>query len=52
MAEEKGFWNVAFMCYTLLRRVKDCLEVLIKTGRVSEAALMAHNYAPRCVLCV
>ncbi|KAH3759001.1 coatomer subunit beta' [Pelomyxa schiedti] len=45
-AREKGENNVAFVCYLLLNRVDDCLELLCSTGRVPEAAFMARTYAP------
>lgn len=38
--------NVAFMAHLLLGNVDQCLEVLISTGRLPEAAFFARTYAP------
>lgn len=46
MAKEKGKNNVAFSAYLILGEVDKCLDVLIQTDRLPEAALMARSYAP------
>jgi coatomer subunit beta' len=38
--------NVAFICYFLLQRLDDCLQLLLDTDRIPEAALFARSYAP------
>ncbi|XP_061525991.1 coatomer subunit beta'-like [Phycodurus eques] len=43
-AEREGKNNVAFVTYFLQGRLDECLEVLIKTKRLPEAALLAHTY--------
>jgi hypothetical protein len=41
-----GKYNVAFICHFLLGQVDECLELLSKSGRISEAAFMARTFAP------
>ena len=38
--------NIAFMCYYLLGDVDKCIDLLIETRRIPEAALFARTYAP------
>ncbi|CAG8532370.1 11890_t:CDS:10 [Rhizophagus irregularis] len=38
--------NVAFACYLQLGQVEDCIEILIKTDRIPEAAMFARTYLP------
>lgn len=45
-AQLLGKHNVAFTCLFLLNRVGSCLELLIKDGRLPEAAFLARSYAP------
>nr|XP_053654224.1 coatomer subunit beta'-like isoform X2 [Cherax quadricarinatus] len=45
-AENQGRNNVAFLSYFLTGNLKDCLELLIKTNRVPEAAFFARTYLP------
>jgi coatomer subunit beta' len=45
-AIEKGSYNIAFICLLLLGRVNACIDLLVKAGRVQEAAFMALSYAP------
>ena len=46
LAIESGKNNVAFVCYFLLRRIEDCINLLCDTGRVPEAAFLARTYLP------
>jgi len=46
VATEQGKNNIAFVCLFLLRRVKDCIDLLCDTGRIPEAAFMARTYLP------
>eukprot|EP00941_MAST-03F_sp_MAST-3F-sp1_P004205 g4205.t1 len=46
LALEKGRTNVAFTAYFLLGKLEECIEILIKAGRVPEAAFMARTYLP------
>ncbi|WVO14159.1 hypothetical protein L204_101790 [Cryptococcus depauperatus] len=46
-AEEKGLHNLAFSSYLSLSQTSDCLRILTKTGRYTEAALFARSYAPQ-----
>jgi coatomer subunit beta' len=39
--------NVAFACYLQLGQVEECIEILIKTDRIPEAAMFARTYLPR-----
>ncbi|KAL7990839.1 hypothetical protein Chor_014269 [Crotalus horridus] len=45
-AEKDGKNNVAFMSYFLQGELDHCLELLIKTGRLPEAAFLARTYLP------
>uniref|UniRef100_A0A2K6QQI7 Coatomer subunit beta' n=1 Tax=Rhinopithecus roxellana TaxID=61622 RepID=A0A2K6QQI7_RHIRO len=45
-AERDGKNNVAFMSYFLQGKVDACLELLIRTGRLPEAAFLARTYLP------
>lgn len=45
-AEKTGQNNVAFLSHFILGRIDECLEVLIKTGRLPEAAFFARTYLP------
>ena len=46
MSAERGKNNVAFICYFLLKRIDDCINILIDTGRIPEAAFLSRTYAP------
>ncbi|TPX41461.1 hypothetical protein SeMB42_g00769 [Synchytrium endobioticum] len=46
LAVEKGKNNVAFMCFLLLGQSEACIDLLIATERIPEAALLARAYAP------
>jgi len=46
VAKEKGKNNVAFVCLFSLGDIDACLDLLVETGRVPEAAFMARTYAP------
>ncbi|MGH0174991.1 UNVERIFIED_CONTAM: hypothetical protein FKN15_069757 [Acipenser sinensis] len=45
-AEKDGKNNVAFMTYFLQGKLDHCLELLIRTGRLPEAAFLARTYLP------
>ena len=45
-ALEKGKYNVAFEAYYLLAEPDNCIEVLLKAKRISEAAIFAKAYVP------
>ncbi|CAH1776242.1 unnamed protein product [Owenia fusiformis] len=45
-AEKTGQNNVAFLSYFSLGQIERCLEVLISTGRLPEAAFFARTYMP------
>lgn len=45
-AERDGKNNVAFMTYFLQGKLDNCLELLIKTNRLPEAAFLARTYLP------
>jgi coatomer subunit beta' len=46
VAKSKGKNNVAFVCLFSLGDIDGCLDLLVETGRVPEAAFMARTYAP------
>ncbi|KAJ7990573.1 hypothetical protein DPEC_G00301790 [Dallia pectoralis] len=45
-AEKDGKTNVAFLTYFLQGKLDKCLELLIKTNRLPEAAFLARTYLP------
>ncbi|KAF9117060.1 hypothetical protein BGX27_005610 [Mortierella sp. AM989] len=49
MAKDAGKSNIAFACYISLGQVEDCIEILIETERIPEAAMMARTYLPSAV---
>ncbi|PNY10723.1 coatomer subunit beta -2-like protein, partial [Trifolium pratense] len=46
LAKEQGKNNVAFLCLFMLGKLEDCLQLLIESNRIPEAALMARSYLP------
>jgi coatomer subunit beta' len=42
----KGKNNVAFVSMFMLKDIDGCLDLLIETNRIPEAAFMARTYAP------
>ena len=46
VAKSKGKNNVAFVCLFSLGNIDACLDLLVETGRVPEAAFMARTYSP------
>ncbi|KAI8605370.1 coatomer subunit beta'-like protein [Dissophora ornata] len=49
MAKAAGKSNIAFACYLNLGQVENCIEILIETERIPEAALLARTYLPSAV---
>ena len=45
-AEEAGKNNVSFMAFFLTGNLEKCLDILIESGRVPEAAFFARTYLP------
>ncbi|KAF9616843.1 hypothetical protein IFM89_032693 [Coptis chinensis] len=46
LAKEHGKNNVAFLCLFMLGKLEECLQLLIESNRIPEAALMARSYLP------
>jgi len=46
IADETGKNNISFLSNFLLGDVDKCIDILIKTDRIPEAALFARTYAP------
>ncbi|XP_024518883.1 coatomer subunit beta'-1 [Selaginella moellendorffii] len=46
LAKDQGKNNVAFVCLFLLGRLEDCVQLLIDSNRIPEAAFMARTYLP------
>ncbi|XP_071733464.1 coatomer subunit beta'-2-like [Rutidosis leptorrhynchoides] len=46
LAKESGKNNVAFACLFMLGKLEDCLQLLVDSNRIPEAALMARSYLP------
>ncbi|OAY85461.1 Coatomer subunit beta'-1 [Ananas comosus] len=46
LAKEQGKNNVAYLCLFMLGKVEDCIQLLIESNRIPEAALMARSYLP------
>mmetsp|Transcript_39675 Transcript_39675/g.101404 ORF Transcript_39675/g.101404 Transcript_39675/m.101404 type:complete len:961 (+) Transcript_39675:176-3058(+) len=45
-ATEGGKFNVAFICLLLMGKVDECIDLLLKAGRVPEAAFFTRTYKP------
>ena len=45
-AKKAGRSNVAFLAFFVTGQVEDCIQLLVDTGRVPEAAFMARTYMP------
>ncbi|XP_073394902.1 coatomer subunit beta'-1 isoform X1 [Physcomitrium patens] len=45
-AKEQGKINIAFLSHFLLRKIEDCVQLLIDSNRIPEAAFMARTYLP------
>lgn len=45
-ASEAGINNVAFMANFVLGNLEECLNILVKTNRLPEAAFFARTYLP------
>ncbi|KAF6142001.1 hypothetical protein GIB67_037969 [Kingdonia uniflora] len=50
LAKEQGKNNVAFLCLFMLGNLEECLQLLVDSNRIPEAALMARSYLPSKVL--
>eukprot|EP00929_Paragymnodinium_shiwhaense_P048410 TRINITY_DN2447_c0_g1_i1.p1 TRINITY_DN2447_c0_g1~~TRINITY_DN2447_c0_g1_i1.p1 ORF type:complete len:916 (-),score=266.62 TRINITY_DN2447_c0_g1_i1:115-2862(-) len=46
LARESGITNIACLCYILLGDAKGAKDVLVKAGRLPEAAFFARSYCP------
>ncbi|XP_078428551.1 coatomer subunit beta'-1 isoform X2 [Wolffia australiana] len=46
LAKEQGKNNVAFLCLFMLGKLEDCIQLLVDSNRIPEAALMARSYLP------
>ncbi|CAD6340303.1 unnamed protein product [Miscanthus lutarioriparius] len=46
LATEHGKNNVAFLSLFMLGKVEDCIQLLVDSNRIPEAALMARSYLP------
>ncbi|RVW34070.1 Coatomer subunit beta'-2 [Vitis vinifera] len=46
LAKEQGKNNVAFLCLFMLGKLEECLQLLVDSNRIPEAALMARSYLP------
>ncbi|KAG0345867.1 Coatomer subunit beta' [Podila humilis] len=49
MAKEAGKSNITFACLLSLGEVEECIDILITTERIPEAAMMARTYLPSAV---
>jgi len=45
-AMDAGRNNIAFLSYFILGKLEDCLEVLLQSNRLAEAAFFARTYLP------
>ena len=45
-SDESGKNNISFLSYFLLGDLDKCIDILIKTDRIPEAAMFARTYAP------
>ncbi|KAF9426090.1 hypothetical protein BGZ94_006955 [Podila epigama] len=49
LAKEAGKSNIAFACLLSLGHVDECINILIETDRIPEAAMMARTYLPSAI---
>ncbi|KAG0297357.1 hypothetical protein BGZ96_006736 [Linnemannia gamsii] len=49
LAKEAGKNNIAFSSYLSLGQMEECIEILIDTERIPEAAMLARTYVPSAV---
>jgi coatomer subunit beta' len=47
MANDAGKSNISFACYLSLGQIEECIDILIDTERIPEAAILARTYLPR-----
>lgn len=45
-SDDSGKNNISFLSFFLLGDIDKCLEILVKTDRIPEAAFFARTYAP------
>lgn len=45
-ATDSGKFNIAFVCLLLMGKVDECIDLLVKAGRVPEAAFFTRTYKP------
>ncbi|CAM6121486.1 unnamed protein product [Calypogeia fissa] len=45
-AKEQGKNNVAFLCLFLLQKLEACIQLLVESNRIPEAAFFARTYLP------
>ncbi|XP_059285920.1 coatomer subunit beta'-2-like [Lycium ferocissimum] len=45
-SKEHGKNNVAFLCMFLLGKVEECIQLLVDSNRIPEAAFMSRSYLP------
>ncbi|KAF6163025.1 hypothetical protein GIB67_021174 [Kingdonia uniflora] len=50
LAKEQGKNNVAFLYLFMLGNLEECVQLLVDSNRIPEAALMARSYLPSKVL--
>ncbi|KAJ0394406.1 hypothetical protein ATCC90586_009384 [Pythium insidiosum] len=46
LTKEKRRYNIAFVCYLLLGKTSECMDVLKETKRYPEAAFFSRSYCP------
>jgi coatomer subunit beta' len=46
LAREQGKNNVTFLCLFMLGKLEECIELLVESNRIPEAAFMARSYLP------
>lgn len=46
LARDSGRSNIAFLALFLLHRIDECIELLIQTERIPEAAFLCRTYSP------
>lgn len=45
-AESEGKYNIAFQAAYLIADIESCVNILVKSNRIGEAAFFAKSYAP------
>ncbi len=46
VASSEGFYNISFNCYMQLNDLNKCVQILLESNQIAEAALFCRTYCP------